>query len=102
MDLFPETLSEQINLIGEGSHSLLKKKAEWPIFETHKIRPSATIIRGQNTSAISQITWEIWNCDCECDWNCECECWFPMKIENVNGHDPFQKNIQKALTISLN
>jgi hypothetical protein len=51
-------------LIGEGNHSLLTKKEEWPIVETHRMRPSATISRGQNSSARSQRTWEIFDCDC--------------------------------------
>jgi hypothetical protein len=80
--LLLETISEQINLIGEGSHSFLTKKSEWPIVETQRIRSSATIIRGQNSSDISQMTWEI--CDCDCDWSCECG--FVMKMANVNGH----------------
>jgi hypothetical protein len=51
---FSVRLFEEINLIGEGSHSLLRKKPEWPMFETDRMKPSATIIRGQNSSAISQ------------------------------------------------
>jgi hypothetical protein len=94
MDWFSERLSEEINLIGEGSHSLLRRKAEWPIIETDKMKPSATMIQGQNSSVISKKTWEIWDCECEC------ESGFDMKMENVHGHHPFQKNIQKALIIS--
>jgi hypothetical protein len=62
--------------------------------------PSVTIIRGQNSSAISQKTWEIW--DWDWDWDCECESGFAMKMENINGQHPFQKDIQKAHIIGSN
>jgi hypothetical protein len=58
------------------------------------MKPSITIIRGQNLSVIRQKTWEI--------WDCECESGFVMKMENVNGQHRFQKDIQKAITISHN
>jgi hypothetical protein len=47
MDLFSETLFDEINFIDEGS----------------RIRPSITIIRGQNSAAISHRSWEISDCD---------------------------------------
>jgi hypothetical protein len=92
IDLGLGKISEEINLIDEGSHSFLTSKSEWPIVETQRMKPSATIIRGQNSSAISQITWEI--CDCDCDWSCECE--FVMKMANVNGRRRSGNDIQKA------
>jgi hypothetical protein len=67
------------------------------------MKPSVTIIRGQNSSAISQKTWEIW--DWDWDWDCECESGFVMKMENVNGQQPFQKVFKKLspyLTIESN
>jgi hypothetical protein len=45
-DLFSQRLSEEINLIPEGSHSLLIMKWEGPIVDTHSMRPPITIIRG--------------------------------------------------------
>jgi hypothetical protein len=86
-------LSDEIAFTDEGSHSLLRKKAERPIIETQRMTPSVTIIRGQNSSAISQKVRGIW------DWDCECESSFVMKMENVNGQYRFQKDIQKALII---
>jgi hypothetical protein len=60
-------------LIGEESHSLLPRKCERPIVAIHRIRPSVTIIRGQNSSAIYQRTWEISSCG------------FAMEIEKCTG-----------------
>jgi hypothetical protein len=92
MNSIPTVLPDEMNLIGEGSHSLLRKRAEWSIIETHRMRPSATVTRGQNSSAISQKTWEV--------WDRECGSGFVMNMEKVNGQHPFQKDIQKALIIS--
>jgi hypothetical protein len=74
MHLFVETLFEEMNLIGEGSHSRLPRKGESPILETHRTRPSITMIRGQNSSEISQRTWEI------------CNSGFAIEIDNSNDH----------------
>jgi hypothetical protein len=65
-----ETQFEGRNLIDEGSQTLVPKKRRRTfdgkcfvtIAETHRMRPLATIIRGQNLSVISQKTWE--SCDC--------------------------------------
>jgi hypothetical protein len=94
IDLFLQTLSEEMNLIGEGSHSLLIKKRGSLICETHRIRPSATINRGQNSFVIFQKTWEIWDWDWDWDWDCEGR--FVMKMENGNDRSPLQKAIQKV------
>jgi hypothetical protein len=74
MDSFSETLLDEINLIPEGSQSLLTMKSEGTIVETDRIWPSITIIRGQKSSVIVQTGWEIWDCD------------FVIKIENCNGY----------------
>jgi hypothetical protein len=63
MDLFSEKHCVEMILIGEGSHSLLTMKWEGTIFETDRIRPSITIIRGPNSSAIFQMGWKSWDCD---------------------------------------
>jgi hypothetical protein len=47
----------------EGIHSLFNKKGEWWIVETDTIKPSITIIRGQNSAANSHTNWEV--CDGE-------------------------------------
>jgi hypothetical protein len=84
MNSFLQRISDEMNLIGEGSHSLLPEKGEWPIAETHTIRPSMTIIRGQNSSAISQRGWKSGDSE------------FPIGIGNFNGRQPFSKSDDRA------
>jgi hypothetical protein len=76
MELFSQKQSNEMILIDEGSHNPLTKKSEGPIIETHRIRPSITITRGWNSSAIFQRDWESCNCD------------FVMESENCNASRP--------------
>jgi hypothetical protein len=79
MDLFWERVSDEINLIDEGSQSLLTLKREGPIVETDWIRPWITIIRGKKLSEIFRRDWEIRDCD------------FLMENQNVNRFWPFRQ-----------
>jgi hypothetical protein len=81
--IFLETLFEQINLIDEGRHSFFTNKSERPILETDRMKPSITMIRGQNSSAISHRIWEI------------CDCSFFIEIETFNGHLRFDSGDSK-------
>jgi hypothetical protein len=60
--------------IGEGIQSLVARKRGFPTVETHLIRPSTTIILGQNSPDISHRVWEI------------CDLSIAMKIDTFNGH----------------
>jgi hypothetical protein len=69
-------------MIDEGSHGLLINKREGAILETDRIRPSVTIIRGQNSAVISHRTGEI----------CDCGFVIKIKIESCNGHRRIEKS----------
>jgi hypothetical protein len=76
-------LADPINWIEEGSHRRLLVKDTQSRDETHWIKPSTTINRGQKSSEIFQTSWEV----CEFGFAIEFDLEFECDTFNDHNHD---------------